>query len=313
MNAKSLASAVMLVLAAAPAVAEPLGTGDREALLDKVEKLRKLAESEQQGRHGVARTAFRAAMLSDEGALDLYLNCIERVQFDGEQKKPQEFRDWKRAEKEKLADPGLARALRHQLRWLALTLDAAEAGSDRVAVTAEARKAVDAVFADAALLGGQAGMLRGSVLDSVFAKGYAVKGLELKDWPLSPSNLGEVYATLILPPLRKPEKLSELRSAWMSWIGQSVLAAEHWGAGKKPEAAGRTPAVERFRAEDYPEMVWAMEEDLFKAGDEHAAAINMLNQLESLAKDRRASDWARRFEALLRGGGEEAGPVPAKN
>lgn len=314
MNATTLACAVLLLLPAARAIADPLGTGDREALLEKLEKLRKVAESEQRGRFGVARTAFRAAMMSNEAALDLYLNCVERVQFPQDQKKSVEFRDWKRAEKDKLADPGLALALRHQLRWLVLTLDASEAGSDRTAVSAEARKAVDAVFVDAARFHGQQALLRASVLDCVFAKCYAVRDLELKDWPLSPINLGEVYNTLILPPLRQPGKTAELRNAWMSWIAQSALAAEHWSVAKKPENVGeaRLP-LERFRADDYPEMLWAMEEDLFKAGDQQAAALALITQMEHYAKHRRASDWARRFEALLRGGGEPAAPVPTQD
>jgi hypothetical protein len=310
MNAKTLACVVLLVLPGARAVADPLGTGDREALLEKLEKLRKVGESEQRGRFGVARAAFRGAMGSDDAAVELYLNCIERVQFSEEQKKAQEFRDWKRAEKEKLADPALALALRHQLRWLSLTLDASEAGVDRAAVTAEARRAVDAVFLDAPRLRGQQALLRASVLDSVFAKCYAVRDLDLKEWPLSPVNLGEVYGTLILPPLRKPEKVSDLRNAWMSWIAQSVVAAEHWSAGRKPEGEALTPAVERFRADEYPEMMWAMEEDLFKAGDQQTAALRMISQLETHQKHRRASDWAKRFEVLLRGGGEPAAPAP---
>jgi hypothetical protein len=313
MNPKTLACAVLLLLPAAPALADPLATGDREALLDKLEKLRKMAESEQRGRFGVARTAFRAAMASGDGALDLYLNCVEKVQFPEEQKKAVEFRDWKKAEKEKLADPGLARALQHQLRWLVLTMDASEAGSDRAAVTAEARKAVDAIFTDAEALKGQQQVLQAAVLGTVFAKCYGVRDLDLKDWPLSPINLGEVYGTLILPPLRKPGKTVDLRNAWMSWIAQSVLVAEHWSAGRKPEHGdGRIPAVERFRTDEYPEMVWSMEEDLFKAGDQQAAALRMITQLENYPKHRRASDWTKRFEALLRGG-EPAAPAPAKN
>ncbi len=301
--------AAMMLGTVAQLGAAPLGTGDREALLERIEALRKEAESQQRGRFGVARTAFRNAMASDDAAIELYLNCMEKVEYADEQKKTQEFRDWKRAEKDRLADPGLALALRHQLRWLALTLDAAEAGADRTALTAEARKAVAAVFADAEKLKGHHSLLRASVLESVFAKGYMVKDIDLKDWPLSPVGLSEVYSQLVLPPLRKPEKVVELRAAWTSWIEQAGIAAEHWSGNKRVEAEGvtRALALERFRLDGYPEMLWAMEEDLFKAGDQQAAALQMIGQLERLRNHRRAVDWARRLEMLLRGGAE----VPA--
>lgn len=307
MMTRLLPGLMVLVVGLVPSQGAPLDTGARESYLDKVEAILKAAQDKQRGKFGVARTAFRTAAQSNEAAVELYLNCVERVQFDGEQKKATEFRDWKRAEKDRLADPSFAVALRHQLRWLALTLDAAEAGAERSALTAEARRAVDAVFADAVHLKGHQQLLRSSVLDSVFARAYTVKDLELKDWPLAPANLSEVYTRLVLPPLRKPDRVADLRTAWLKWIEQSGVAAEHWAGGKKVDVQGeeRTQGFERFRTEEYPQMVWEMEEDLFRNGDQQAAAMRMYSILEN-TQHRRAMEWAKRFQTLLRGGAPES-------
>ena len=82
---------------------ETLSPADREALLESLSKLRESAETKVDAKFRVALTAYRAAMSSDDAAIELYLNCMERVNFDEANRKSSEFREWKRKEADQIS------------------------------------------------------------------------------------------------------------------------------------------------------------------------------------------------------------------
>jgi hypothetical protein len=316
--------------------ADTLTEADREILIEKLKKIENAADEKMDQRFRVAVSAYRAAMVSDEATIDLYLKCVEKIQFDDEHKKSQEFREWKRKEDAKLGSPAFRRALRHQLRWLVLTLQVASKGNDITAFGSEASKLVDEVYEDVKRLGGQQGVMKENVISTVFAQAYNLTDVQPKDWPMSPVNLFELYNKVILPPLRKPEKTEQLRNAWMRRIRQEVAAREDWSKTdqsdkeeKKEEdenhrigtkEALRTPETEKFLSNVYPDLLWQMEIDVFKAGDQRGASLRMLQHLEKYTAHPKAPDWAREFHALLDpeatvsqpGNGIPQPPAPAK-
>jgi hypothetical protein len=152
--------------------AEILTDADRETLLENLEKLRESANSKVDAKFRVALAAFREAIASDDAAISLYLNCMEKVNFEDQQKKSADFREWKRNEADKLADPGLRLALRQQLRWLVLTLQAASEKADRAKLAVEAQEIVDSISRDPAKLKNQEAVLNQAVTSSVFARAY---------------------------------------------------------------------------------------------------------------------------------------------
>ena len=87
-----------LLLCAAPplAHAQTLSQADREALIEKLENLKNNAKEKAMGRIGSAMTAFRAGMASDDAAIELYLKCVEKVDYEDQKRTTQEFREWKR-------------------------------------------------------------------------------------------------------------------------------------------------------------------------------------------------------------------------
>jgi hypothetical protein len=315
--------------------ADTLTEADREILIDKLKKIENAADEKMDQRFRVAVSAFRAAMVSDEATMDLYLKCVEKIEFEDEHKKGQDFRDWKRKEDEKLGSLAFRRALRHQLRWLVLTLQVASKGSDITAFGSDASRLVDEVFDDLKHLGGQQGVMKQNVNGTVFAQAYNLNDVAPKDWPLNPVSLLDLYDKVILPPLRKPEKTSQLRSAWMKRIRQEVAAREDWSKKDQAEKeddkeetesrigtkeALRTPETEKFLSTVYPELLWQMEVDVFKAGDQRGASLRMLQHLEKYTAHPKAPDWARQFHVLLDpeaavslpGNGIPQPPAPAK-
>ncbi len=294
--------------------AQTLTDADREALLGNLEKLREAAVSKVDGKHHVAITAFRNAMSSDDQALELYLNCYEKVNYEEQQKKTQDFREWKRKEADKLAAPAFRKALRIQLDWLVLTLEAAAEKPDMPQLTREGQAVVDAIFLDAANLASQEQLLSQAVTASVFAKVYEVTSVKTANWPSSPTALEQFYNQVVLPPLQDPNHLPALRSAWMKRLHQECLKREFWGpqAGKKPGSANSsTPDYEKFLAEGLPQLQWDMELDLFKHGDESAAALRMLAIIEKNINHPSAREWGQQFKALLQPKASPAHPAPA--
>lgn len=290
-----------LLLSAPLLPAEPLSQADREALIEKLDTLRDNAREKAMTKIGAAAAAFRAGMASDEAAVKLYLECTEKVEFQDRQRSSQEFREWKRRQDDRLKDEGLRRCLRHQLRWLILSLEAAEAGDKRDALAPRAAEAVDAIFANPEQFGGNVGSLGEPVTNTVFARAYNLGGAKLEDWPLSPIEVSAVFNQIIFPPLREEGKFDSLREQWLKRIRYEGVVREHWsgdgeGRGKSDE---RSPAFEKFIAETLPDLRWQMEEDLFKAGDQQRAAINMLAHIEANVTHSKARDWAERFRAMV--------------
>jgi hypothetical protein len=275
--------------------ADNLSDADREALLENLEKLRSEAYSQLDGKYRSALAAYRSAMADDAQAMELYLKCTEKVNFSDHDRKSQDFRDWKRKEAEKLADPALRSALRYQLSWLVLTLQAAAEKPDIPKLRTQAESIMDAIYRNAESLASQEQLLEQSVIGSVFARAYDINQVNVENWPFAPARLGEIYEQLIFPPLRSPSEVGALRSAWLKRIQQEGIRHEFWG-GKK----GRTsPEFERFLIDTVPQMQWTMEKDLFSCGDESGAAMRMLAHIQNNITHPRAREWGEEFKDML--------------
>ena len=314
-----LAILMVAALTASAARSQTLSSADREALLEKLEKLHDTATSKVDDRFRTAMTAYLAAMASDDATLGLYIKCIEKVNFLDQQKKPSEFLEWKHKEdvKAQLADPAFRLALHYQLRWLVLTLQASSEKANPKTLAAEAQELVDALFRDADKLNGQEKLLQAAVTSTEFAKAYEIGDLKKDKWPLSPINLEEIYGSVVFPPLRSPTRLAALRAAWIKRIQQEGIKVEAWTAAtaSKPPVKGpkgkpdhhssvasdaKILEYEKFLADRQPDLQWQMEVDLFRNGDESASALRMLAHLEKHITHKSARKWGEEFKNLLK-------------
>jgi hypothetical protein len=202
--------------------AQTLSSADREALLERLEALRANADSKVDERFRMAIAAYRAASASDQAALDFHLDCIEKVNFKDQRRKNSDFRDWKRNEAEKLSVPGLGLALRMQLSWLTLTLRAASQKADRESLLPEVQQIMDAISRDAEKLKDHRQILNQPVNASFFAKAYDIGNINVERWPLAPGQLGQIYEQILLPPHRKPDRVTALRAGWTKRIQQEM-------------------------------------------------------------------------------------------
>lgn len=286
----------VLTLSAEPSkLTEP----ERETLLDSLEKLRSDANTEVESKYRAAVAAFQGALDSDQAAIDLYEKCVELVEFTQRDRSTKDFREWKKRNAERMDAPGFGLALRYQLRWLLLTIYAATE-QDRELLAPKAAEILSSMFQSAESLKGQQGTLRQNVLSTPFAQAYELGGLEVENWVGSPLQLGDVYEKIILPPLRRPDSTDKLRNAWTNRILYEARIID----GMHQENGNRNGNNQENRIQDFqtiirPDLIWQMEQDVFKAGDQRGAAKNMLQHLKVYLAHDRARNWEKEFRNLI--------------
>lgn len=301
-----------LALLSLPLGAEPekLSALDAQLLLEKITELREGSSERIGARYKTAHSAFRSAIQSDAATHDLYLKCIEKVQFEDEKKKASEFRDWKRRHKERTDSPEFRRALRHQLNWLLLTIQAASDDKKREESWKTALDHIDTIFKDAKDLEGSQHILRQNVLSTVFAEAYNIEGIKMEDWPTAPLQLDLVYDGLILPALRSRTTIGQLKQAWEKRILHEGTSLEVWSKPKKGLANNEpSAAMTKFLKERRPQLQWMMEMDLFFVGDQKAASLRMLKHIEAHEAHKRCPDWISEFQAAVKA---EIAPPPSE-
>jgi hypothetical protein len=284
--------------------ADPLTNADREELRERLKAIQEGALAHQDQRFKKAADDFRAALQSEDAALELYLKCVELADFTEQQKKGQDFRNWKRDNEERLKRPEFRQALRFQLNWLALTMRAAARPAEIHKLSPEAMEALRAIFANAKSLAGQGELLSRPVLNSVFARAYKIGDLELKSWPESPLQVAAIFEQIILPPLRRPDSIAALSSAWDARIQMELAKAEEFsGGGNEANGLQRrdplSPAGEVFRKEQMPQLLWKKQVDLFRSGDQRGAALRMLAHINDYLTNSHAPEWIEEFQGLV--------------
>jgi hypothetical protein len=210
MKSKSRAvfSALAFATLVSPVQAETMTSAQREKLSEALDSLINQSKATLNSRQATAYNAYKRALGSSSEALALYLDCVEKVDFLDSGKKSSDFRDWKKSQKEKLSDPSFRLALRHQLNWLVLTIEASRNDEeDYATLSSKARSAVANIFDDAEKLEGYHTILKQDVLSSVFAKAYGFGSYKVKNWPTTPLNLVQVYDKVVFTPLRDQKKI----------------------------------------------------------------------------------------------------------
>ncbi len=287
-----------LLLPLGKTTAAPLSQADREALLGNLEKIQTAANTHVDERYATALNAFRSAMGSSTKAYELYLNCVQKVDYEEQQKPDQEFREWKRKQEDALSQPAFHTALRYQLGWLVLTLQASAKKPDRAKLASDILTTLSALFAEGKDLASEKKTLEQNVTETVFARAYKVTNAKPEKWPLSPTAIDKIFDDFLLPPLRQPELLASLKEAWLRRIQLETLKHESSGSTEK-DRPGPNPETNKFLTDERPKLQWAMEKDLFQAGDESGGAIRMLTHIQNNLTHPSAAEWSQELKTLL--------------
>jgi hypothetical protein len=285
--------------------AETLSKSEREALLDRLDKLRNSAEARVDARFRAAISAYTSAVASEASAKEFYLKCVEKVNFTDQNRKTSDFREWKRREGERLSSDGLGLALQIQLRWLILTLQAASEKSDRDQLASNAQSILNTIVTRASTLTNHQQIITQAATSSVFARAYEISDAGSKEWPRAPGDIGAIYEQVIFPPLRARQQADTLRAAWTLRIQQEMTMQENSPSEEAPNRrigmanANRPASYGRFIDEQLPQLQWSMELDLYNHGDQRNAATKMLAHIEKNITHKGARKWSEELEKLL--------------
>lgn len=325
MRTAILLSGILMI--ATPARSEFLTDRDRQDLLEQLIAIQNSANERVDARFRAAIRAYNQAMGSNEAAIDLYLNCMEKVRFEDKLKDFREFRDWKRKNDENLDDPGFRLVLRYQLSWLVLILKSGSEDPDMPALINEAMDLMTTIFSNIEKIDTHRSTLSQSVLSSVFAQAYEIGKVET-EFAGSPVEIAGTFENVILPPLRTPARLAALRSAWLRRIQLEEMNATRWVNRRMPgdrngrrdrdqerEAREqvrdeRTINEEEFQTKTLPGLIWQMEVDLFNSGDEIGAGSRMLAHIRKYITHQEVRNWAQQLQSLLNPEEEEADGTP---
>lgn len=175
-----------------------------------------------------AASVFAQAAQDPKSAVELYAKCIREVNYVREEREESEYRDWEDRQKENFRDPRFLQGLMIQLRYLALSCEAAE-GKDLKELFPQILTYVDSLSQMSELPTQQT--LQG-VQGSIFAKAYRVDDLLGKNsdnWEMVPLNVPGIYEKAVLPYLRKTDP-GNLMVAWDRRIAQETQMARFYAA-----------------------------------------------------------------------------------
>lgn len=299
----------------APGNGRRLSDAQVAGLLEQLATLREQLETGKGGNNAKALELFRQAAASDKAALDLYLACVKADQFDKEERRESEFRDWKNGNdsfhesKEHLA------VLRLQLHYLVATIEVARAEKLADAIPA-VEDYLDFLFAvEKATLypkdldGRNVGRLRQvadqPILSTAFARRYKLD-LTLtppEGWPEGPGNVAQLFDGILMPYYREAGMSAALMGAWDRRIAQAkALAALH-------QEEEDLRAYNRFVEEHLPRLLWGQARDRFLHQDQFGGAQDLLAVIKENLAHPDAGAWLSEFQAIV----EQGGSRPSSN
>lgn len=318
---------------------------------EQIESIRKKFQSIKEGRseHVTSRNSnagqvFSGAAQDPRAAMELYLKCVELVDFEKEGRPAEDFKAWKenferRFDQEPTSNGFLDKdafyeSLRLQLQYLALTLRASQAEDLKdvfptLVSYVESLSRMQKVPTEA---------MTNSVATSVFARAYELeKDLESnKGWEQVPFNIGGIYEKTILPYLRV-EDPNGLMIAWDKLIEQQkrlVLtiekAREEELRGlnrdeqirKRSEREGNTRRnnertlmgeydMNDFTEEVLPQLEWNKLVDMFGYVDQVMGAKGMLDFIEAHKAHKLGQQFMDQFSSIVLGSAEAGGAIEA--
>lgn len=298
------------------AAAGPMTPEEMASLKARLKVMKESLNTHISSRNTSAGQTFMTASADPRAAVELYLNCTKMVDYDRTGRPESDFRAWEDSQKTRITDPKFVESLQQQLKYLALSCQAAET-EERAEIFAPLMAFVDGL---SYLKEMPTGNLTQSVAGSVFARAYYLENLlgKSKDWESVPINISGIYSRTILPYLRK-EKPDALMNAWDKRIEQEtrlVMMLEE----KKQEAlrgldrdeerrarnaqSGQGGALkehskDEFTARTLPQLQWGKLKDMFLYVDQMNAAKAMVTFVEANLTHELGETFYAEFESLI--------------
>lgn len=262
-----------------------------------------------------ALTRISTAAQSESAAAEFYLAAWKVVNIDrkpvAEGEKPRDD-DWQKNLTTRMKETGSPRALRVQLAWLALTIEASQ-DPEKVRdfllrarkLSLEAVKLAQEIAAEEeespnkkkgggkAQPNGVRALLAQSVMESIFAEAYNLQNFvkPAPNWALAPLNLKEVYEGMVLPHYRNREP-SSLGESWDEFIASEAGLQK---AGKSESAFLEWSIIQGRH------LQWKKQLDLLKNGAGGKTAGDELIRLATENPSHpKLGEWMKDLDEVMR-------------
>jgi len=292
------------------------------SIQERIKQLRDNLNEHLTSRNQGAGDVFLQASQSSRTAVELYLKCQKMVNFDRKGLKDSDFRSWKEAQSGNLSSDRFTESLQIQLRYLALSCQAAEvkeiddifgALTSYVASLSQLKELPDRLLMD-------------SVAGSVFAQAYDLESLLGKNqhWEPVPFNIGGIYSKTILPFLRA-ENPDALMAAWDKRIDQESRIVAFYEREKEKELRGKNADEKRrkrneqkqaggkimeghnkdkFLRETLPLLKWSKLKDMYQYVDQVAGAKAMLDFANENLEEHNGERYLKELQELIDSAGK---------
>ena len=287
-----------------------------ESLRRRLSEIKQNLDGHISNRNQGARSIFMEASKDSKVAVNLYLECYKKVNYDMEGRSESDFRAWKDSQSDRLRSDQFVESLLMQLRYLALSCHAAEI-EEIHEVFGPLTNYLESLSNLKELPDGS---LTSSVASSIFAQAFDLEKLlgQNDNWEPVPFNITGIYDKTILPYLRANNKDS-LMAAWDKRIEQEKRIVLFFEARKKEELRGmdrerqrrqrdrqdgrggimRSHDIDDFTRETLPRLQWSKMKDLFQYIDQFEAAKQMLTFIEERLKTKNGEFFYNDFIGLL--------------
>lgn len=288
-----------------------------QSLKDKLEALKQNLHTHLNTRNTNASQTFANAAGDPKAAVELYLNCVKAVEYDRQGRPESDFKAWRDGQSDRLRDTKFIESLQLQLRYLALSCQAAES-SDISSLFGPLMVYVDSLSHLSEM---PQGPITQPVGGSVFAKAYYLDRTlsSSKSWEPIPINIGGIYEKTIFPYLRE-KNTGALMNAWDKRIEQQTRLVTMLDQKKSEEMRGlnrdegrkarnaqanqggalKEHAVEEFRSRTLPQLQWGKLKDMFLHVDQANGAAAMLQFVDANLTRELGEQFYTEFEELIK-------------
>ncbi len=305
-----------VALAVPAATAQELTPSQIESIKSQIKTMRESLEGHLSQRNSSAGQIFVQAASDSKAAMTLYLDCHKVVNYDREGRSESDFRAWKDSQEDRIKSEQFLESLMIQLRYLALSCQAAEADEIET-IFGSLMSYVDGLSRLEEL---PTNALTSSVANSIFAERYYLDKLlgSNDNWEPVPFNIGGIYDKTIFPYLRD-ENPAALMNAWDKRIEQQsrIVAMieqkkeealrgldrdqERRARGNQDRQGGMMGELDQddYLARTLPKLKWARLKDQFLYVDEVMGAKAMLDFVQEHITHELGEEFFNEFSDMI--------------
>ena len=283
----------------AVAQTDVLTPSQQKQLLERLSDLEKVASQVRNTVYSSALTDLKAAVGQPRRCADLYVDCVNEVDFRSQGKKMSEFSDWKKRNLKLVREDDHERALQLQVRYLIMTMNLfrIEEWEEVQGLIGSVLDYLDAVAEAESVRGvNRQPVLKSNLNQSYFVRRYKLeKSLNPKfGWVMNAGDFKGIYNKFIFPNIIGNGDRDLLDQVWSRRLKQEKVIAD------------KAERLSEFMEFDVPALEWNKAKNIYDMGNRREAFLMMLGIIKNQTNHPEALNWIAEFKTLVSSAGSIA-------